>query len=327
MDLHQLIQGHWIFQATYSAVKLDIFEHLAIQELDITALSERTGITPAPLARLLQVLISLELIQEDSAQKLQLTPQGQRFSQQHPQSLRSTMLLMGHPLRYQAWGNLLHSLQTGQSAFENNAGMSVFEHLVSEPELTQHYQQTMANFSRQEAEAILQVYDFSDFQQLADIGGGYGAFLQVLLAHYPHPQGLLFDSQTVIAQAQQNKHPRIRYVSGSFFSAVPPHCDAYILKNILHNWNDAKALQILQTCHRDMPQQARLLIIEDILDQRKPDLSTALLDLNMLVMYSGGQERSREQYQQLLNQAGFCLSQSITTRDAICLLECEKIRD
>lgn len=328
-QLIQMAMGHWYAQIIYVTAKLKIADLIAEGKTSVTEMAIATNTTEKALSRLLRALVSLGLLNESENCQFKLNSIGEYLKQNHPQSVWATVMMMGNPERYQVWGELLYSIQTGNSAFEHCFGENMFDYLAHNPEPAYFYQQTMKGFSAFEAKAITKAYDFSRFDILVDIGGGYGELLTQLLSLTNHQRGILFDKPYVIKQAKElnEKHnfkDRLEYIEGSFFDHIPSQGDAYFLKNILHDWNDAQALQILQKCYDCIPNHSKLFILEDVINSGINDISTTLLDLNMLVIYQGGKERSQKEFQELLSLAHFHLEQIIPTEDNICILECSK---
>ncbi|MBL1210750.1 methyltransferase [Geminocystis sp. GBBB08] len=328
-ELVQMAMGHWYAQIIYVTARLQIVEIIAQGKTSLEEIALATKTDKKALYRLFRVLVNLGLLNELENAHFQLNSIADYLKKDHPQSIWATVMMMGNPERYQAWGELLYSIQTGNSAFEHCFEENMFDYLAHNPESAYFYQQTMKRFSGIEAKAITKAYDFSSFDLFVDIGGGYGELLTQLLSLTKHQRGILFDKSYVIEKAknlyeQSQFKDRLQYIEGSFFEAIPSHGDAYFLKNILHDWNDNKALEILQNCYNGMPNHASLFILEDVIDSGLNDISTTLLDLNMLIIYQGGKERSQQEFEELLAKANFNLDQIITTEDNICILKCYK---
>lgn len=210
-----------------------------------------------------------------------------------------------------AVGELLHSVRTGQPAFESAFGMPAFAYIGGRPELSALFNSGMAELARGAAETVAAGYDFSGFRTVVDVGGGNGTLLGALLTVCPDSRGILFDTPTGVRQAPDvlaaaGVADRCSIATGDFFTAVPSGGDAYVLKSVIHDWDDDRARTLLGRCREAMPEHARLLLVEPVLpDEDGPAarLSAVLSDLNMLVMV-GGRERTRTEYAALLASAG-----------------------
>jgi hypothetical protein len=223
------------------------------------------------------------------------------------------------------FAELPYSIQTGKSGFEKSMGMPVFDWLAQHPPEASLFSQTMVGFHGAEPAAIAAAYDFSPLARLVDVGGATGNLLTTILARFPQCQGILYDLPHVVADAPafiEARHlsDRVKIESGSFFERVPAGGDAYLLSHIIHDWNEDQCLAILANCRRAMHPAARLLIIEMVLPTGNTPHPGKVLDLMMLVG-PGGQERTEQQYQALLEKAGFRLSRIVPTESAVSVVE------
>jgi hypothetical protein len=221
---------------------------------------------------------------------------------------------VGPPL-WASWGQLLHSVRSGETGFRHVHGEDVWSFRARRPEESALFDRAMRENSRGIAQEMLSAYDFTQFDHIVDVGGGNGTLIACLLAACPHATGTLLDLAHVISGAgkvleQAGVRQRCKVVVGSFFDNVPAVGDLYVMKNILHDWNDAKAHIILRNCYQAMHPDARLLIIERILAPPNEGAESKFSDLNMLVN-AGGQERTAEEFAALLNGAGFELREII----------------
>ncbi len=241
-----------------------------------------------------------------------------------PGSLHSMILTMGEE-HYQAWGKLIESIRSGRPGFDQVFGAPLFAHFQNNPAAGQTFNQAMTDFTSQVAMAVLMAYDFSRFQTLVDVGGGHGVLLHKILRSVPLLLGFLFDSADVLEGAAKHivhagLESRCRPIAGDFLISVLKGADAYILKNVLHDWDDEHALAILKNCRRAMREDSTLLVLEVVLPVVDDPLFGHLLDLNMVVM-SGGRERTRQEYRRLLEESGFRLVQVIPTMTPVSILE------
>ncbi len=259
---------------------------------------------------------SLGLVERPTAADLfALTSFGEVLRSDADAPARAIAALFTSPVVWRPWGELLHSVRTGRTAFESVFGTAAFGHIGGHPDLSALFNSGMAELARGAAQSVAAGYDFSGFRTVVDVGGGNGTLLAALLAASPGSRGVLFDTPTGVREAAlvlaaAGVSDRCTVTTGDFFTAVPPGGDAYVLKNVLHDWDDERAHALLGRCRRAMPDHARLLLIEAVLpddDGPAARLSAVLSDLNMLVMV-GGRERTRREYADLLAAAGLELT-------------------
>jgi O-methyltransferase domain/Dimerisation domain len=323
--LQHLIMGFRVTQLIYVAAKLGLADHLDQGPQTPQVLAQAVGAEPRALYRLLRALASLGLFAETADGTFALTPLAQLLQTNVAGSLRSLALLYGEDWLWQAYGRMLYSVQTGQPAFEHAHGQLLFDYLYHHPTAAALFNEAMSGYSGQEAAAILAAYDFSDVTTVVDVGGGHGALLAALLRNRPHLSGMVLDRAPVIAGARRRLADaglaaRASCVAGDFFAAVPSGGDIYVLKSVLHDWDDAAALRILRTCRQAMAQHARLLVVERVIPPGNTAAEAKLFDINMLVV-AGGQERMEREYDALLQAAGFNLTRIIPTRSPLSLIE------
>ena len=221
--------------------------------------------------------------------------------------------------RYRAWGDALHSARTGEAAFDRQFGMSFFEYLAQHPEADRVFNQAMTGWTTQLVDAVIDAYDFSRFGTIVDVGGSYGTLLAAVLRSNQTASGILFDQPHVAAAAKAHlasagMAERCQTVGGDFFVEVPTGGDAYLLAQILHDWDDECSTAILRQCRRAMPVHGKLLMIELLLPPGEEPFFGKWLDLHILVMAPGARERTAEEYRALLDSAGFELARVIPTR-------------
>jgi hypothetical protein len=323
--LRQLIMGFRISQLIYVAAKLNLADHLQQGPQPVHLLAQAAGAEPRSLYRLLRALAGAGLFTEIADGTFALTPLAQPLQTNVAGSLRSLALLYGEEWLWQAYGQMLYSVETGRPAFEHVHGQPFYDYLDEHPAAAASFNEAMSGYSAQEAAAILAAYDFSDITTVVDIGGGHGALVAALLQAHSHLSGVVFELASVVAGAQQllveaGLAERAVGVAGDFFTAVPGGGDLYLLKSVLHNWDDADAVRILRTCRQAMADQARLLVIERVLPPGNTPAEAKLFDINMLVVV-GGQERTERDYRLLFQAAGFNLTQIIPTQSPLSLIE------
>jgi O-methyltransferase domain/Dimerisation domain len=307
-----LIFGSWLSQILYAGVQLGVFEALGRGPASAGQIASALQVEARLLYRLMRALGALALLHEDPDQRFILTPMGEVLCRDHPQSLRGLTLLEAGPEHAAAWTHLSELITAGQQdTFGREVGESVYtyaEHDSSYDAILDEGLRTYARLDHPLVVEALAAYDFSCITHLFDVGGGHGLTLGSLLVQHPHLRGTVLERPRVLAQpdafwaAKLGVGDRCTYVSGDMFHAVPP-ADAYLLKRILHNWNDAECGQILSTIHRAAPSQGRVFIIEHIVPGPDTPHFAKLCDLQMLVLLTG-RERTLEEYTGLLAGAG-----------------------
>jgi hypothetical protein len=324
-QLQQLIMGFRTTQMIHVAAKLGLADHLSTGPRTAAELAMAVSAAPQPLYRLLRALASLGIFAETGEGSFALTPLGRLLQRDVPGSLRSSALLYGDEVFWAAYGGMCASVQTGEPAFAQCHGEPMYAYLASHPATASLFHEAMSGFSQQEIAAILAAYDFSGFTTIVDVGGGQGSLIAALLKMHPHLRGIILDREDVAESArrlldQAGLAGRSAFVAGDFFQAVPPEGDAYLLKSVIHNWDDAAAESILRNCRQAMSAQARVIVIERIIPPAGVPSEAKLFDINMLVTV-GGQERTEQQHCDILHAAGFALARIIPTASPLSLIE------
>jgi hypothetical protein len=322
----QMSQGHFLSQSLYAVAHLGIADLLADGPHDTAWLAQRTNTHELSLYRLLRALASFGVFRETLPRTFELTPPAALLRTRVPGSMRSAVRLLAGQEHYRAWGVLLHSLQTGKPAFDHAFGMGIFEFLERHPDSATVFDEAMTDFT--DIEGMAGAYDFSSAGTVIDVGGGQGSLLAAILRANPKARGVLFDLPHVIEGAKERGlfakelAERCRLEAGSFFETVPTGGDTYILKHVLHDWDDAQALTILTNCRKAVGPHGKLLVLELVVPPgNEPDISK-MEDINMLVMTHGGRERTEEEFRALFQQAGFRLARSLRTPFGSYYLEC-----
>ncbi len=326
--LLRMALGFSASQVLYVAAELAIADHLAREPLTAGELAKRTSTQQDTLARLLNALVAFGVLRLDESQRFGLSPVGDLLRSDVPGSLRSTILFLAGPWSWRAWENLNHSVRTSEPAFDHAWGMSNFEYWERHADVSEIHDRAMAELTAAETSRILQAYDFSQFYKIVDVGGGNGSLLAAILAQHPRTTGILADLPHVIAGAPPvldaaGVRDRCDVVAGDFFSSVPEGGDAYVLKHIIHDWDEERSLTILKNCHRVMSAGATLLVIDRVLP-REPVPGAAdgyIADLIMLVVTPGGRERTETEFRALFESAGFELMRVVATGAPTAIVE------
>ncbi len=323
-QLTQFINGFWVTQAVHVAARLGIADQLVAGPLSAEELASRTGAHAPSLCRLLRALASLGIFRADDAGQIHLTPLAELLRSDHPTSLRPMALMRGD-FQYKAWGELTGCVQTGQSGFEHLFQQPMFDWLAANPEAGVLFDAAMQSIHGRESTQLVDAYDFSACETIIDIGGGNGSFLTSILKRNPAAKGVLFDLPAVISRARSADHvkefaDRLVLQEGSFFEQVPSGGDAYLMRHIIHDWNDEQSFLILSNIRRAMRETAVLLIAEFVIPEGNEPFVGKWFDLAMLVG-PGGLERTEKEYKSLLERAGFRLEIIHPTCSEISLVE------
>jgi hypothetical protein len=326
--LRSMMVGYEAAQVIYVAAKLGIADLVGEEPRTTRELAERTGSHEGALHRVLLALASLGILVDLGDRRFGLAERGRCLQTSAPGSLRRAALLSGER-SYRAWGGLLHSVETGETAFEHVFGMRTFEYMAQNPALAGIYNDAMSASAEERAVAVAEAYDFSRFRLIADVGGGHGALLAAILRAHPALRGVILERAAVVAGihrrlAEAGVAGRCEVVAGDFFQAVPAGADAYLLSHVIHNWDDARCGAILGSCRAAMAATGALLIVEQVLPERVEASASAqravMADLHMMVI-TGGRERTEAEYRALLAASGFGLRRVVATSAAESVIE------
>jgi O-methyltransferase domain/Dimerisation domain len=311
-DVVWMVRGTWVSMCVRATCELGIIDALD-EPLSLTTLAARTSSDPTTLARLLRVLVDLELVAVGADRRFTATTRGEVLRVGHPSGIRSLALMQSELPNVTAWQHLAEAVRRGDAVFEDLHGMSHWAWLAAHPDEQTVFNASMARRATLQVAAVRAVVDLSGASLVVDVGGGQGAMLAGLLADEPLLRGLVADRSEVAAAATEHLAAaglgdRAHGVPADFFVSVPPGGDVYVLSNVLHDWDDDEALTILRSVHAAMGPAAGLLVVENVLDApgRTPpqQRDVHLVDLHMLVMF-GARERTKQEYDDLLSGAGF----------------------
>ena len=325
--LAELATGYFVSQAVLVAAELGIADSLAHGPRSTAELASDLRVHERSLYRLLRALASAGVFAEDEHGRFSLTPVAELLRSDEPGSQRSNIRLMVGQF-FETWSDLIESVRTGQPAFNTRHGKSFFDHLAENSDHAQLFDDAMTARNERKTQATLEVFDLRDVRVLADIGGGNGSALIAILKSFPEMHGILFDRPDVIARARsaierEKVAARCDLVAGDFLAQVPGGADVYLLRHILHNWDDDRSIAILTNVHRAMSPGARLLVVDRIIPHGNDPAFGKWMDLNMLVIL-GGAERTLEEFQRLFDRVGFRLGQIHSTSADVSLIEAFK---
>jgi hypothetical protein len=324
-DLRRLIVGYRLSQALHVAARLGLADLLNNGPMSVDELARAVGAHAESLYRLMRLLASEGVFAESEPRRFRLTPQAGLLRSDVPGSLRTRAIYDCDEAYWQAWGNLMHSVTTGEPAFERAHGVPFFEYMKTHADLAANFNTVMTDQNAAAAQAVIEAYDFSEVGTLVDVGGSLGSLLAAILAAYPPLRGILYDQPHVVATARATLEAagvadRCEVIGGDFFKRVPAGGDVYLLKHILHNWDEPRCAAILKNARDAMPSDGRLLVIETLIPTDDQPSYGKYLDLGMLVLLPG-RERTEAEYEKLLEGAGFTLSRVIETRSELSILE------
>lgn len=324
--LYEQFQNLWILPALYVIAELNIAEFLRAKPKSIEELAIETGSHTESLYRIMRALASLGIFKEKKNRYFALTPRSKALLNNDTDSLRYMLM---HHLGAPNWnvlGNLIHTVRTGEDGFTKIHGEPIYDYLLHHPEQSEVFTKSMSNLSGLSLMPILQAYNFSSFKTIADIGGGEGLLLASILKKYQSPTGILFDLPTEVQKSNEifskyDVSDRITTVQGNFFESVPIRADIYILKNIFHNWNDEMCIRILENIKESMLPDGRILIIEMVLLFSDFDPLPKILDIQMLAAISGGKERTKKEFSDIVSKSGLHLKRFIPTIAPLHIIE------
>lgn len=322
----QMLTGYWVSQMVYVAAKLDLAGLLQAGPRSSDDLAQSTRTHPRSLYRLLRGLASLGVFAEGQSRLFSMTPKAEALLEGAPGSQRAMALMTGEE-HYLSWSELLHCVETGQTGFEKIYNMRPFDYLPLHPEQGAIFDAAMTSVHGRESPAALAAYDFSTIGVLADIGGGNGSLISATLEKHCKLRGILFDMPSVIERSRANikqagLDARCQCLAGNFFESVPSGADAYMLRHIIHDWDDAESTTILRNCRNALGTNptGRVLVLETVIPPGNDPMFGKLLDLNMLVI-PGGLERTETEYRELFAVSGFRLNRIVPTTTEISVIE------
>lgn len=323
--LIQKLIGTWVAQCISVAAKLGTADALAEGPKGAEELAAAANAHAPSLYRVLRALASVGIFAEDEDGRFRLTALAEPLRSDVQGSVRSFAIMMGEPWNYRPWEHLIHSVTTGQTGFEHAFGAGIWEYLADQPEASALFDAAMTGRSGPDDAAVATDYDFSGLKVVVDVAGGRGSLLAAILRANPDMRGILFDQPHVSPGAREyltgaGLAQRCEIAAGDFFESVVAGGDAYILKRVIHDWDDERATRILKRCRQAMPATGRLLVVETVIPPRNEPSFGKLLDVHMLV-WTGGKERTEAEYQALLSAAGFELSNVVPTRSSLSVVE------
>jgi O-methyltransferase/methyltransferase family protein len=325
--LARMMSGYAVSQLIRAAAELEIPDLLEAGPATSDELARAAGVRPELLARVMRALAMLGVVAVDDAGRFEPTELSRLLTTGTPGSMRA--LAVSVEESYQAWGRLLHTIETGETAFDACFGLSRFEYLAQHPEAAAAFNDAMAGMLKQNAARVVDAIDFSRFRRIVDVGGGRGVLLATVLEANPAATGVLVETPAVIAEAREHVEAnglgeRCELVAADFFESLPEGGDAYLLSQTIHNWADPHAVRILRNCREAMAAGGATFVIEMVMPERLEgspmDYPLVMTDLQMMVM-TGGRERTEAEHRRLFEAAGLTLRAVVPTRSPLVVLE------
>lgn len=314
-----LTTGTWVSQAIGVAARLGVADALARGPRTAADVAPVLDADPSALHRLLRALADIGLLWNEGDGRFALTPLGDLLRTDASGSLRGWAEMLGSAFHRAAWSALETSVRTGEPAFPHAHGRGLYDHLRDRPSDGAVFDAAMVSVSGRFLAPVVAACDFAPGSTVVDVGGGRGTVVAAVLDAHPGVRGVLFDAPQVVAAAPAGLADRCRLVSGDFFRSVPEGGDTYLLCNVLLDWDDDRAARVLGNCRRAMNPGGRVLIGEAVLsDEPSP---APWIDLEMLVMTDGGRQRTRPEYERLLDRAGLRLTGVPAEGSAFSVLE------
>ena len=326
--LLDIVTSSWMTQVTYVAAELRIPDLLAEGPRTSDELAAATRAHAPSLRRLLRALTTIDICRERDDGSFEITAMGSLLRTDVPGSLRSWTIWWGARL-WPVWGHLLYSVKTGESARKLLIGTDAFEQLEQNRKMAEVFNQALVELTRLTCESVVRTYDFSGLGRIVDVGGGYGELLACILKASPAASGILFDLPHAIEGGRRHIEEaglasRCKVVAGDFFESVPGGADAYVLKSVIHDWNDDRSRLILENCRHAMVEDGRLLLVEEVLPDRlefsAAHQAVVRSDLNVLVAL-GGKERTEAEFRDLLNSAGLRVTRILPAGATFSIIE------
>jgi hypothetical protein len=325
MAMMQLLFGKQLTYSLSGVARLGVADHMDGEPRPVEEIAAKAGAHAPSLYRVMRMLASFGVFREGPPRQFALTPIGELLRTDAPGSMRCTAMMFGEEFSTRAYEHIAACLRTGTDGVSKAYGKPIWDVLAERPSQCETFQNAMTASTAIAAEAIVEAYDFSGIERLADVGGGHGLLLASILRAYPNLHGVLFDRPEVIASVPKEQFAglegRVDLEAGSFFERVPDACDAYLMKYIIHDWSDAHCRTILTLMRETLPRHGRVLLCEMVVTCEPGPTPAKLLDIEMLVVTVGGKERTEEEFAGLFAASGLRLNRIVPTSRPICVIE------
>ena len=325
----QLMNAYRLAKSISLAAELGIADLLADGPKSSKELAQATGTHAQSLYRLLRALASFNIFVEDENGLFGLTPRAALLQTNIPGSIRAYAIVQGQEWHWRMWGGILHSVKTGEPVFDKIYGMEFQDYYNQNPEVAKYFDAAMVGVLAMTDTSIMGSYDFSSFGKVVDVGTGGqadGNLIASILKKNPTMQGIYFDTPSRVETAKrvveaQGLAERCEIAAGDIFESFPSGGDAYIVKNLVHDYDDERAVKLLKNCHSAITENGKLLVVEMIIPPGNEQSLAKIVDVEALIMAAGAVERTEDQYRELLEAAGFKLTNVVSTRSPMSILE------
>lgn len=325
MAFMQLLFGKQLTYSLSGVARLGVADHMDKTARPIEELATKVGAHAPSLYRVMRLLASLGVFKEAPARHFALTPVGELLKTDAPASLRSMAMMFGEEFSTRAYAHITDCLRTGGDGVSEAYGKDIWQVLAEHPAQCEVFQNAMTSNSSGSVPAIVEAYNFGGIKRIADVGGGHGFLLGSILRAYPAMQGVLFDRPEVVGSLPGNAFAglegRVAVEGGSFFERVPDGCDAYIMKHIIHDWDDEHCRTILRLMREKLPRNGRVLVCEMVVTDDPGPTPAKMLDIEMLVMTVGGKERTEAEFAELFASSGLRLKRIVPTARPVAVIE------
>lgn len=316
--------------ALWVAAELKLADLIGSGARPVEELAKESKTNEDALFRVLRLLAMVGIFSEREPRRFALTPSAELLRSDHPRSMRDTVVWLADPFHFNIAGELLHSVRSGQTTVEHVTGKPVFEYFSTNAVEFDRFHLAMTNLSAMAVSAALEAYDFTSCKNIVDLGGGHGFAICSILKKYPQMQGVLFDLKDIVPGAEKRirelgLEKRCRAVSGDFFKSVPEGADVYFMKHILHDWTDEQATAILSNCRHAFEagkRPGRVVLLEFVVPAGDVPHPSKVIDIEML-FFTGGRERTEQEWQGLFAGAGFRLTRIVPTKSPFSVIEAE----
>lgn len=321
----EMIMGAWTAQAITAAAHLGIADALANGPMTADQLADAVDADADAVSRLLRALITRGIFRRRRDGRYELTPLADTLRSDGDVSLNAWARFMGSPQHREHWSHLPDAIRTGRAVVPALRGKPFFEYVVDDPKFAELFNGAMTSVSELAISAVIAGYDFSPYATIVDVGGGHGRLLAAILGATAHSRGILFDLPHVVAGApvvlgEHRVTDRVRISEGSFFDAVPDGGDAYVLKHIIHDWDDGEAVQILNNVRKAASPGKNVLLVEAVIPEHNREFPGKWVDLEMLLV-AASRERTAAEYGELLKRAGFDMTRVVETASPFSVVE------
>ena len=325
----QMITGKFVTVMLYVASKLELADHVADGPRSIAELAAATKSNPRSIYRILRALASIGVFRETEDGSFASTPLSDTLRSGVPGSMREMSLWFGCPFHNVAWADIMPGVKNGGSNFSQRFDKNVFEHMNDNPGDLEIFQNAMTSLSAPSAQWVVDACDFSGFERIVDVGGGAGLLLARILQANPALVGVLLDAPQVVPLADERLtaegvSDRAETVAGDFFASVPEGADCYIMKMIIHDWDDDNCRAILKNCREAMADGGKIYVVDQVIPPGNDPFIGKMIDIEMLAMTEGGVERTEDEFHDLFDSAGLSLDRVIPTEGFMSVLEASK---